>query len=86
MADKKDRQTKKKKDVGTEVEKSGGFQVSRMNEFAADVKNEFGKIVWPTRKQTMGSTAVVIVLVMMISFYLGAVDLLLGKLIGLVLR
>ena len=85
MTSKKARQAKKK-EVAVEVDSSSGFQVGRLNEFAAEVKNEFGKIVWPAKKQTMGSTVVVVVLVMTISFYLGAVDLLLGKLIGLILR
>jgi len=86
MAESGDRADKGKKAAGKEVEQSSGFQLSRINEFATEVKNEFGKIVWPARKQTIGSTAVVVVLVMIISFYLGAVDLVLGKIIGLVLR
>ena len=67
-------------------EQAPAFQLSRVNEFAADVKSEFIKIVWPTKKQTMTSTVVVVVLVILVSFYLGAVDLILGKLIGLILR
>jgi preprotein translocase subunit SecE len=35
------------------------------------VKIELKKVTWPTRKQTLGSTAVVIVLVMIISVFLG---------------
>ncbi|MEW6500713.1 MAG: preprotein translocase subunit SecE, partial [Thermodesulfobacteriota bacterium] len=42
--------------------------------------------VWPAKKQTMLSTVVVVVLVMLMSLYLGAVDLVLGKIIGLILR
>jgi len=86
MTSNEDRSAKNKKIVGKDLEQQSGFHVSRINEFAAEVKNEFGKIVWPAKKQTMGSTAVVIVLVMIISIYLGAVDMILGKLIGLVLR
>lgn len=67
-------------------EEATAFQLSRVNEFATDVKGEFGKIAWPTKKQTLTSTLVVVVLVMLVSFYLGAVDLVLGKLIGLILR
>ncbi|MGV1098089.1 preprotein translocase subunit SecE [Thiovibrio sp. JS02] len=86
MAENEDRSSKGKKAAGKDVEQASGFQVSRINEFATEVKTEFGKIVWPAKKQTIGSTAVVVVLVMIISFYLGAVDLVLGKIIGLVLR
>ncbi|HSR36460.1 MAG TPA: preprotein translocase subunit SecE, partial [Desulfurivibrionaceae bacterium] len=67
-------------------EEKSSFQLSRINEFAAEVKAEFGKIAWPAKKQTMLSTVVVVVLVMLMSLYLGAVDLVLGKLIGLILR
>jgi len=77
---------KKKKGAGKEVQPPSQSQVTRVKEFAADVKSEFGKIVWPTRKQTLGSTAVVAVLVIILSVYLGAVDLFLGKLITHVLR
>lgn len=86
MASKEDRLAKSKKADGSDPDQGSVFQPGRVKEFAAEVKNEFGKIVWPARKQTVGTTAVVVVLVMIISFYLGAVDLLLGKLIGYVLR
>jgi preprotein translocase subunit SecE len=50
------------------------------------VKVELKKVTWPSRKQTLGSTAVVIVLVMIISLFLGLVDLTLSSLIQFVLR
>jgi len=83
MKNKQDQVKKKKKDQGAAPE---GFRLSRVNEFITEVKGEFGKIVWPTKKQTLMSTGVVIVLVLMLSFYLGAVDLVLGKIVAMVLR
>lgn len=62
------------------------YSVQNIKQFSAEVKTEFDKIAWPDKKHTMGSTAVVVVLVMLISFYLGAVDLVLGKIIGTVLK
>jgi len=62
------------------------FSLERIKEFSGEVKSEFNKIAWPDKKHTVGSTAVVVVLVMMVSFYLGAVDLVLGKIIGTVLK
>lgn len=62
------------------------FSVARVKEFSGEVKHEFNKIAWPDKKHTMGSTGVVIVLVMIISMYLGAVDLILGKFIGMILK
>jgi len=75
---------KKNKGKGAPVEKKFTLETAKV--FSNEVKAEFNKIAWPDKKHTMGSTGVVIVLVMLISFYLGAVDLVLGKLIGLVLK
>ncbi len=54
-------------------------------QFLREVKIELKKVTWPSRKQTMGSTAVVIVLVIIIAFFLGAIDIGLSRLIRLVL-
>jgi len=77
--------SQKSKGKNVSVEKSK-FTLDGIKVFSNEVKNEFNKVAWPDKKHTMGSTGVVIVLVMIISFYLGAVDLILGKLIGLVLK
>jgi preprotein translocase subunit SecE len=55
-------------------------------QFLREVKVELKKVAWPSRKQTIGSTAVVIALVMIISIFLGAVDLGLSSLIRIVLQ
>jgi len=75
-----------RKTTGKDVEVKSAIQLSRIKEFAAEVQGEFGKIVWPARKQTVASTAVVLVLVMIVSIYLGAVDLFLGKIVDFILR
>ncbi len=67
-------------------ETTSKFSVAQVKEFSADVKSEFGKITWPDKKHTIGACGVMVVFVMMISFYLGAVDLILGKIIGAVLK
>lgn len=54
-------------------------------QFLREVKVELKKVTWPTRKQTMGSTVVVIVLVVIISLFLGVVDFGLSSLIRTVL-
>jgi preprotein translocase subunit SecE len=86
MAAKKEKPGSNKKELEVDAGQLTGSQISRAKEFAAGVKSEFNKIVWPSRKHTMGSTAVVVVFVILISFYLGAVDLVLGKIIGLFLH
>jgi preprotein translocase subunit SecE len=54
-------------------------------QFFREVRVELGKVTWPSRKQTMGSTAVVIIFVFMIALFLGAVDLGLSSIIRLIL-
>ena len=55
-------------------------------QFLREVKVELKKVTWPSRKQTLGSTLVVIILVMIISLFLGAVDIGLSGIIRLVLQ
>jgi preprotein translocase subunit SecE len=57
---------------------------TRAVQFLREVKIELKKVTWPTRKQTMGSTLVVIVLVMIISVFLGIVDMGLSALVRVV--
>jgi preprotein translocase subunit SecE len=50
-------------------------------QFLREVKIELKKVTWPSRKQTIGSTIVVIVVVVLISIFLGTVDIGLSSLI-----
>lgn len=55
-------------------------------QFLREVKVELKKVTWPSRKQAMGSTLVVIILVMIVSLFLGIVDIGLSSLIRVVLQ
>ena len=55
-------------------------------QFLREVKVELKKVVWPTRKQTLSSTLVVIILTMIISCFLGLADIGLSSLIRVVLH
>lgn len=55
-------------------------------QFLREVKVELKKVTWPTRKQTLGSTVVVLILVMIISLFLGVVDIGLSSVIRVVLK
>lgn len=73
-----------KKDVYRKVENNvfapkRYFIVAR--QFLADAKVELKKVTWPTRKELLSTTAVVIILVLLIAFFLGIVDLGLVKII-----
>jgi len=66
------------------IQKPNIFQKSI--QFLREVKVELKKVTWPSRKQTIGSTVVTIVLVMIISLFLGVVDMSLSSLIRIVLQ
>ena len=53
--------------------------IAKTKVFFEEVKLELEKVTWPTRKETIGTTWVVVFIVVLISFYLGACDLVLGK-------
>ena len=55
---------------------------ANINEFLIDVRSELKKISYPTRNETIGSTTVVIVLVVIVSVFLALTDLLLVRLMG----
>ncbi len=48
--------------------------ISKVTEFLQLVKAELQKVTWPTRKETYGSTMVVIVLVLLVAVFLWVVD------------
>jgi len=60
--------------------------VRKAREFFADVVAEFRKVSWPNRREVMGSTTVVIVVVLALGVFLAAVDVVLSRLVGLILR
>ena len=71
---------------GADSEKKSNFSPSGIKQFLREVHSEFRKIVWPAKKTTAGLTGFVILLVVVISLYLGSVDLLLGKIVASVLN
>lgn len=67
-------------------DESLGAKIARLKQFIVEVRQEFGKVVWPAKKQTIMSTTVVVILVSLVAIYLGSIDLVLGKLVGAILR
>ncbi len=53
--------------------------------FVQSVKLELTKVTWPTRKETLATTGVVIIIVCIISLYLGLCDIVLSKSLRLLL-
>jgi preprotein translocase subunit SecE len=60
--------------------------IEKLKLFFREVKVETNKVVYPGREELIGSTWVVIVTVVIVSVFLGIVDLSLTKLIGLAIR
>lgn len=78
---------KKKTPVaGAAAVKPGTNIIQTSIQFLREVKIELKKVTWPSRKQTIGSTAVVIALVLLISLFLGFVDIGLSSLMRAVLQ
>jgi preprotein translocase subunit SecE len=53
--------------------------------FLKEAKIELKKVTWPTPRQTLASTSVVIIVVIIVSMFLGIVDFGLAKAIRMVL-
>lgn len=54
-------------------------------QFLNDAKVELKRVTWPSRKQTMASTFVVIIIVFVMAIYFGIIDFGLAKLIKFIL-
>jgi preprotein translocase subunit SecE len=59
--------------------------VDKVSQFLREVRVELSKVTWPTRKDTLASTSVVLVIVILIAAFLGLVDLGLSRLMRLLL-
>jgi preprotein translocase subunit SecE len=58
----------------------------RIREFLGEVKAEVKKVVFPSRRETIGSTAVVIVFVLILGVFLSVVDGLWLNVVGMIIR
>jgi preprotein translocase subunit SecE len=54
---------------------------AKITEFLREVRVELKKVTWPSRKETMASTVVVLITVIISAIYLGLVDYILSKII-----
>lgn len=63
-----------------------GNLVDRTSAFFQEFKTEMKKVTWPTKDETTGTTAVVVVTVLIIVAFLGVVDYALGSLVKTVLN
>jgi len=73
-----------KKDIPRKAE-TGVFKPKKYfliaKQFLAEARIELKKVTWPTRKELLSTTAVVILLVLLVALFLGIVDFGLVKII-----
>jgi len=60
--------------------------LQKAKQFFREVRVELKKVTWPSRKETIASTSVVLITVFLVGFYLGIVDLGLSRLIKILLE
>jgi preprotein translocase subunit SecE len=63
--------------------KGGGF-LAGPRRFARDVRGELRRVSWPDRDQLRQSTAVVLIIVIVLALYIAAVDFVFQSLVRLV--
>ena len=60
--------------------------MQRFREFLKEVRIEFTKVTWLDRKQLQTNTAVVLITVLIVSFFVGIVDRILTAGLNLIFR
>ena len=59
--------------------------LTRVREFVQEVLAEFRKVTWPSRQELVNSTVVVIAVTVVLSLFLGGVDIVLARVVEWVL-
>ncbi len=60
--------------------------LAKTKNFLYEVKAELVKVTWPTRKETLATTWVVVLIILLIALYLGACDIVIAKFVRQILR
>ncbi len=70
-----------KKGILADWTQSAVSSLKSLRSYLKEVVYELRKVVWPSKKQTVGTTAVVIIVVMIFGIYLGIIDSILSWII-----
>ena len=73
----------KKKDAKPADKKPGGF--ARIGKWFKELRSELKKVQWPTRKQTVNNTIIVILCCIVVGIFIWLFDLLAGSVISALL-
>ena len=65
---------KKEKTPAKSSAKNQKKQPNSVAKYFKDLKSEFKKVVWPTKKQVINNTTVVLVTIILIGIFVGAFD------------
>jgi preprotein translocase subunit SecE len=60
--------------------------LGRIQQFFREVAAEFRRVNWPSRAEVVRSTTVVLAVVVILALYLGAVDVGLARIVGVILK
>jgi preprotein translocase subunit SecE len=57
-----------------------------VRDFLREVRIELRKVTWPSRKETIATTSMVILLSILVAFFLGLLDVGLSKAVGIIIK
>ncbi len=60
--------------------------IGQVKDFLREVHIELKRVTWPSRKETVAATGMVIILSVLIAFFLGLLDVGLSKAVGIILK
>jgi preprotein translocase subunit SecE len=72
--------------MDNQVVKTSSNPVVRTRDFFAEVVVELKKSAWPTRKELVDSSLVVIVTVLVLGLFVAGADIIIGRLVSILTR
>jgi preprotein translocase subunit SecE len=60
--------------------------LEKLRNFLREVRVEMEKVTWPGRKEVQAATLVIIALVILLAVFIGAVDFVVSRVLGLFFR
>ena len=86
MAENEKQAVQAKKDIkkAEKNDKPGFF--ARVGKWFRDMKSELKKVQWPTKKQTVNNTLIVIACVIVVGVFIALFDFVAGEAIGLLIK
>ena len=85
MAENEKQAVQAKKDKKSDKNAKPGF-FARAGKWFRDMKSELKKVQWPTKKQTVNNTLIVIACVIVVGIFIALFDFVAGEAIGLLIK